>query len=64
MVLPSDDKNLKPVTIYRSDGSNETVYINMNQPSLKDGLGLIYLIVGTVALSLTAVFTIIQLKRL
>jgi hypothetical protein len=63
MTITGND-NRKPVTIYREDGSSETVYIDMSQSSLRDHLGLLYLIVGTVALSLTAVFTVLQLKRM
>lgn len=66
---------LRPVVIMHSDGTSETVYIqntaldpavakeHARNKKLHRQLSMIYIAIGTVALSLTAVATIIHLRK-
>jgi hypothetical protein len=66
---------LRPVQIVHADGSAETVYIDSSAVSkqgqsehdknrkLHRQLSIVYIIIGTVALSLTAIATIIHLRK-
>lgn len=58
---------IKPVLITRPDGSTETVYISDDATTknwnIHNHLTVIYLIVGTVSLALTAYVTYLHLKQ-
>lgn len=59
---------LQPVDIVHADGTRETVYIqnggaDANKLNLRDHITLAYVIVGTIALSLSGYFTYMQIKK-
>lgn len=68
MVVVEDTHELQPYTIVRQDGTSETVYIKGNpvktKLTVRDHLTMAYVIVGTLALGMTALFTYVQLKKM
>lgn len=67
-----EEITLKPALIMHADGSQETVYIQDIEEPLKQHLSahkvhkhltIIYLVVGTIALTLSVVATIITIKN-
>ena len=70
MALTTESSNsitLQPVDIIHPDGKRETVYIQggleTGKLSLRDHLTLAYVVVGTIALSLSGYFTYMQIKK-
>jgi hypothetical protein len=58
--------NLKEVLITHNDGTTEKVYVeddSINKKTWKDYLPMIYTTVGIVALTLTIIVTVRQLKK-
>ncbi len=65
--IEGDEIHLQPVTLTRKDGSAEVVYMehsaDKNSKRLIANVQVTYIIVATVALSLSAYFTYLQLKN-
>lgn len=70
MALTTESGNnitLQPVDILHADGTKETVYIeggvDTGKLTFRDHLTLAYVVVGTIALSLSGYFTYMQIKK-
>jgi hypothetical protein len=66
VIIP--DSQPKSYVLVHQDGTQEVVYLNeapvKGIASLKDHLMISYVVVGTVALALTAYLTYLQLKKM
>lgn len=66
--INGDSIQLLPATIMHQDGSQETIYIeniaNKKQKHFFTHVQMTYIMVGTLALLMSAYFTYLQLKRM
>lgn len=68
MIIPDQQQTLKPFVLLHADGTQETVYLTESPikgvVTFRDHLMVGYVVVGTVALALTAYLTYLQLKKM